>query len=307
MIPRTPRPRGFTLIELLVVIAIIGILIALLLPAVQKVRESMNYMSCRNNLKQMALACHNYHTTYGHFPPGANEQGPTWAISILPWIEQEPLFKLYRPDKLNTAPENEAVRTTLVKVYICASDQTEPFVPSYPDSGYGSGVKYMPSSYRANAGKNVAANKWFDSQIAGESDGDKKFRGPIHVIGVNGLDTERLADITDGASNTLMIGEYCTRTHPRRHTFWAYSWNQYTMSAGVHQARALIDDYDRCVAIGGQSDENACKRAFATFHTNGNINFAFCDGSVRGISPNINLDTYVALTSIAGGEVPGDY
>jgi prepilin-type N-terminal cleavage/methylation domain-containing protein/prepilin-type processing-associated H-X9-DG protein len=321
---RRVRPGGFTLIELLVVIAIIGVLAALLLPAVQKVREAANRMSCQNNLKQMGLALLNYHNAYGSFPPGGeapragwgSSGGACWPIYILPYIEQDALFRLYDFNKSNTDPVQQRVRTALVKTYICPSDNTEPFLPSVPDSGYGADARlvYMPSSYRGVEGKTLVGkdleNKWFDSQIKGESAGPKQYRGVLHVVGMNDLAEERVEDILDGASNTLMVGEYATRTHARRHTFWAYSWNQYTMSAAQPQARTLINDYDACVATKGpqyDSEENACKRAFASFHSGGVLNFAFCDGSVHTISPSINLNTYMALATIAGRELVGDY
>ncbi len=324
-IPRRDR-LGFTLIELLVVIAIIGILVALLLPAVQKVREAANRAQCSNNLKQIGLALLNYHNTHQVFPPGAQAPQPgwgsvggaTWAIYILPYIEQDALYKTYHFDKRNTDPSQKTVQQALVKTYICPSDNTGPFGLEVPDSGYGADAKvlYRPSSYRGVEGKTLnqssdQENKWFDSQITGESSGDKRFRGVLHVVGVNDLTEERLEDIYDGASNTMMVGEYSTRSHENRDTFWAYSWNQYTMSAAMPQARTLLNDYNACLALSGKqkfdSGDNACKRAFASFHTNGAINFAFCDGSVHAISPSINLNTYTALATIAGGEVIGDY
>jgi len=297
---------GFTLIELLVVIAIIGILIALLLPAVQKVREAANRMSCTNNLKQMGLALHNYHFSHGSFPPGAVPRRAPWTVYILPYLELQNLYSQYNFSQNNNAAANEFVRTQLVKVYQCPSDASGPFNPITPESGYTPRVQYMPGSYRGVSGKTVTVDKWFDSQNANESNGPKDYRGTLHVVNVNGLAPERISNITDGTSNTLMVGEYASRDHESRRTFWAYSWNQYTMSAGMPQRRTLLNDYDACRAALGDSGENACKRGFASFHT-GVINFTLADGSVRPISTNIDLDLFTALCTIAGGEVVSDF
>src|SRR5712692_6505514 len=142
--PNLAKARGFTLIELLVVIAIIAVLIALLLPAVQKVRESANRMQCLNNLKQMGLALHNYHDAYRSFPagfistlidpswrlPAGNcnafpaELGPGWSFFalMLPYLEQENLYHTIRFDLAITDPANDAARRTPVKLYLCPSD-----------------------------------------------------------------------------------------------------------------------------------------------------------------------------------------
>src|SRR5437763_14886316 len=155
---RPPR-SAFTLIELLVVIAIIAVLIGLLLPAVQKVREAAANLTCKANLKQVALAVLNYESANGHFPAGnlfrqgTNASGPgntttasyydTWTISILPYLELDSLYKLWNPNMPNGAYDNDAganfvtMRQTLVKVYNCPSDIIAGlgFTPYPPDSG----------------------------------------------------------------------------------------------------------------------------------------------------------------------------
>ena len=160
---------GFTLIELLVVIAIIAVLIALLLPAVQKVRAAAASLQCKNNLKQIALAVHNYENTMGTFPagsvtytpPGGNQEKTieTWTITLLPYIEQNALFTLWTPGTPNDdpGPKMTTLRTTYVSTYICPADPNE-LKPATPasgradDNGTANGMMWMPGSYRCVSG-----------------------------------------------------------------------------------------------------------------------------------------------------------
>src|SRR5437763_5776965 len=130
----TSRRRAFTLIELLVVIAIIAILIGLLLPAVQKVREAAARLKCKNNLKQIGLAMHNYHGAMDQFPPGylatnpgpgwADDRGPGWGWGalLLPYLEQDALYRQIQLTKDITDPAHKAVHTTSLSVFLCPSD-----------------------------------------------------------------------------------------------------------------------------------------------------------------------------------------
>jgi prepilin-type N-terminal cleavage/methylation domain-containing protein/prepilin-type processing-associated H-X9-DG protein len=308
---RSSGSNGFTLIELLVVIAIIGILIALLLPAVQKVRAAAQRLSCGNNLKQIGLALLNYHDAYNEFPPGGitsgdlytDESYATWTIYILPFLEQDNLQKAYNFSEFNESAANEFVRNSFVKAYACPADASGPFEPAVPDSGpaHTMGLTYMQGTYRGVSGKS-------DGEAFFDSDSQsvvlpKEWRGPLHAVAAfAGLTAERIAAITDGTSNTLLAGEYATRTHPSRRTFWAYTYTSYNQSSTIAQSRTLLNDYDRCIAIGGAGGDNSCKRSWGSFHPGG-VNFVLCDGSVRLISLSIDMELFAGLGTIGGGEV----
>jgi prepilin-type N-terminal cleavage/methylation domain-containing protein/prepilin-type processing-associated H-X9-DG protein len=340
----SPRPalrRAFTLIELLVVIAIIAVLIGLLLPAVQKVREASARASCENNLKQIGLALHNYAGIYGTLPSGHIEIDPTgnagtyyscWSIAILDQLELGNLAKTYQdnpvPNYTAGSLQNAAFSQTFVSVYTCPSDKRQRVLWSPAtlapagggnDDGNGnpvaSSLLFMPGSYRAMSGQWNPANTYtyagYDYEVQGAQSAHPQGRGPFHGDGASGLTPERLANVTDGLSNTIFVGERAMLNHFSRGPFWADSFNLYAMGAsfdatglGANANLALSPDYDLCKS---KLSENFCKYGWGSLHGGGVINFLFGDGSVRGITPGINLTTFSALGTIQGNETLADY
>jgi prepilin-type N-terminal cleavage/methylation domain-containing protein/prepilin-type processing-associated H-X9-DG protein len=223
------RGRAFTLIELLVVIAIIAVLIALLLPAVQKVREAANRMKCQNNLKQFGLACHSYHDVNGLFPPGALEVPPvtyswngdkgSWLVLTLPYMEQDALYReIPNPDKPNynsikNSPMGGPLQTRVRLPYgRCPSDEYDGNAPlsnyigSMGPECLNSNCGYAPFEKYCDP-KNSGLGDWgyTASSLYGDDATSKaQVRGLFYRIAKFTFD---LSDIPDGLSNTIMIGE----------------------------------------------------------------------------------------------------
>jgi prepilin-type N-terminal cleavage/methylation domain-containing protein len=300
---------GFTLVELLVVIAIIGVLVALLLPAVQAAREAARRMKCSSNLKQVALAAHNFHDVNSNFPSGSKLTSPpdvyysNWAINILPFIEQQNLFGRYDDTVNNVHANNKAVRETYVDTYSCPSE-IKPKQILTPESAGPNGIApYMQGSYRGMSGVSATGfDQWggFPSEVVVNMARDPGLRGMFHNDWPGGpTKPERVATITDGTSNTLFVGERSTRTRQVRGTFWANSFNLYALSGAYAQSATLLPDYDACGRIA--SDIAQCKYGWGSFHPQ-MLHFAFGDGSVRSIKTNIDMKLFTYLATIGNGE-----
>jgi prepilin-type N-terminal cleavage/methylation domain-containing protein/prepilin-type processing-associated H-X9-DG protein len=326
---RSRQHKGFTLIELLVVIAIIAILIGLLLPAVQKIREAAARLKCQNNLKQMSLACHNYHDAYGIFPTGGLQDyyggraGPNappwngnglltaggatqpwnWMYQILPFVEQDNDF--------NQATSSQ-VRLTPVALYSCPSRRPPTVVGAVilQDYAGNAGVTWCPAN---------ETSTWTGTII------------PSYVNngGWKPVGTVSIPTIADGTSNTLLVGEKFVSTD---HYSTGAEWGDNNSAVGtgntwistrcaVHQPKrdqpetaatkeTPVPNFNapgvngRCGpwGLGPVGSGGGYYDYWGSPHSSG-FNAAFSDGSVRNISFNINLAVLQALATRAGGEV----
>jgi len=321
--PTSKMRHGFTLVELLVVIAIIGVLVALLLPAVQAAREAARRTQCQSNLKQAALAVLNFESAQGMIPEGTHHVVPTvinrgdpktgidttnWAIHILPYVEQQALYDSYDSSLPNRHSDNLPVLRTPLSLFKCPSDSDVPalMVPTQMATAVGpEGI--ATSSYKGVSGTRWGATNGFFDYIPFFRDyaRNRSLRGPFIVQGIGELDPVEMHDIVDGTGQSLLIGEYATvesvSLNATGTAFWASTHSYHNLGAPMPEQFTRIADYDKCMQIIGNRHWY-CDRAFASLHNGGSINFAFCDGSVRSIRPEIEGELFGWLATIAGEE-----
>jgi prepilin-type N-terminal cleavage/methylation domain-containing protein/prepilin-type processing-associated H-X9-DG protein len=330
-------PQGFTIIELMVVIAIIGILISLLLPAVQKVRESAARMTCSNNLKQIGIALHSYHDQRGTLPPGYvdgntnpdstpdNDLGPGWgwAAHILPYIEQENIWNQINFSKPVGMGVNVQVSQTTIAIYQCPSDAFfYPLVFNVYDSNY----KVIASVAHANY---VACSGWEECFNGAGGDpqpgpGNDGLSGRYGQAGRGAFyrnSTTRLTDVIDGLSGTIFVGERSGNHSPVTWTgaipggrcpAWMAGQAPYSPPPGpaydnADFGEAFVLAHANATHLPSADNPFYDPDTFYSMHSPQGANFLFGDGSVHYLMSSINPTTYQALSTIGGGETANDW
>ena len=341
--PGRGRTRGFTLIELLVVIAIIAVLIALLLPAVQAAREAARRIQCTNNLKQIALATHNYHDSLGSFPPGAKQANyGTWYHFIMPFVESANLHNAFNFNGANSGPGlalrytsafNSTVTFARVAAFQCPSDEAV-FTPQVGIPGPG----VISANYACNYGNtntgafqtnipsgcdpatNPACVVWSGAPFVWMPAGSFSIPTPTKPIG-------RIESITDGSSNTLLYAEMiqCKPKDPLGSPS-VIDWRgqvQHGYASGftaydppntpnpdvfvtANVCSAGFSNNPPCVAMSSAAQYTGHNDHYAARSRHpGGVNAALADGSVRFFKNSIAVNIWRALSTTQGGEVVG--
>jgi len=318
--PSFRKREAFTLIELLVVIAIIAILIAMLVPAVQKVRESSNRTKCQNNLKQLALACHAYHDAEKTLPRNGSQFNLTdshssgtgccgaslphwsWIARLLPYVERNDVYIQagIPTGKMDASAASLAALAAVIPVLQCPSDESTPPRTTSADLG---GILVGLTHYKGVAGSNWGKDFW-----PNESDFSTPYRSLGANNSYNGLENgdgiyfradirkgrRSLKSIADGSSNTFMIGEDIPSY---------ISWNAWSYANGATATCGIPPNTGVVIPTLGPNDAGNWpeRYSFRSKHAGG-LQFAMADGSVHFIRQNIALTTYRALATMRGEE-----
>jgi prepilin-type N-terminal cleavage/methylation domain-containing protein len=328
------RRRGFTLIELLVVIAIIAILIALLLPAVQQAREAARRTQCRNNMKQMGLALHNYHDSFNTFPfgwmAGNDLNVSAWGIMILPYLDQAPLYNqwdssvpafneaaaLFQPPA--SVQQNLDVIATVLPVYMCpstsAQDQHDYTLPA---NAAGPGVPPIDLTWTAARSDYIATSgvlaPFSEIAYAGNPGGTR--HGALRGVGIDGGKCHKFKDISDGSSNTFLVGERVGGTDifrknqvdPALAPFGVANgggWGDFLN--GEHWLGGALYDGTPGGGPCAINCSNLRGSGFYSFHSGGAF-FLMGDGAIRFVSANLAAHTMASLITIQKGEIVGEF
>ncbi|QDV74501.1 DUF1559 domain-containing protein [Botrimarina mediterranea] len=328
------RLGGFTLVELLVVIAIIGILVALLLPAVQAAREAARRTQCVNQMKQIGLGALNYESTKGEFPPGAmaygtwgvlpanrpqvpflcpNEDcnGTNWAIELLPFLEQQQIYDWYDQTEHNFEegdPDgdglyNQRVRDIEFAMMKCPSDFAANNLDQVP----------APGSYKAMAGviTQLPGGAWINwSSPKGPPSNpamavikqNYRYRGLLHAVGAYNVKPEKMKNVIDGASKSLMIGEYHWEGDgDPEPVWWAVTHRNFNKGEAFADPLLRSGNLDHCRRNIVTAPESwACDRTYGSMHAGDGGNWLRVDGSVAFITTSLDGLLYEAMATIAG-------
>jgi prepilin-type N-terminal cleavage/methylation domain-containing protein/prepilin-type processing-associated H-X9-DG protein len=318
--------RAFTLVELLVVIAIIGILIALLLPAINAAREAGRRAQCMNNIKQLGLAAINYQEEKGAFPYGVSipkgqdptqtyQWGANWVISVLPYTENAALFKFYNRLKPVSDPTNAALRATRIPTMFCPSDAFYNSKPYMPINRFFEGTNWARGNYASNG----SIEQFNGDNVSFVGPGSQGWSLPWlrGVMGCN--ESSAMRQITDGAAHTCLLGEIRAGVASvDNRGIWAMGCAGASMlfghgatdDHGPNNTATLADDLITCGEIEtsinsnnlvnmdmGCYDGGGNNQATARSLHPGGVHICMCDGSVHFVSDNINVSTTWTYTT----------
>lgn len=293
---KTRQEKAFTLVELLIVIAIMGILVALLLPAVQAAREAARRSSCKNNLRQIAVGMHNFESSSGKLPPGyeysagpqGNNRGFSWGTWLLPYMELSALYDRIDYHKPVFDSENAAVREQHIQILLCPTDDVSPI--GFVEMG---DERYAMACYVANFGTPDLDED--QAQTQGDSNPLGPFDGPWGPFYRNSA--TKLSRITDGLSQTLMVGERQNGPFRVLGVHGPHFKYETTWIGAVRDIDNPTDDHGHMVLFQSGSVPNAPEsddRDVSAPHA-GVAQFLMCDGSVHTVSEDIDLEVYRAL------------